>query len=272
MALAPSGQLFGRAANVGLSGDFGTVTLGQQIDPGFLALASVDPRGVKMSFSALLAWFPNAGVSGGLVQGIFDSGMVSYTTPTTSGFTAQVGASRPATYNGDSANTSSRANNMKSGRISFTQGALSLSAGMTDSYNAAGLNNMTATVVGGGYNLGELTLKGFYVKYDNRINSTKVTQYGFGGNYDLGNGISMDAAYYDTKQDVDSNNKSQMAVVGIEKALSKRTALYAHVATMSTGTAADATTSLMLAGNGAGHGPGIGQDARAYGIGIRHSF
>jgi predicted porin len=269
-ALAPNGEMFGRAANVSLAGDFGKVTLGQQIDPAFLALALTDPRGVKMSFSGLFTWFPNAGVAGGLAQGIFDSGMVSYTSNDINGFSAQVGVSRPGTYNATSANTSSKSNNLSSGHIKYIANGWTFAAGMLDAKAADGTDAVKATVFGAAYSMGALTPKGYHVSY--KTPTTTTRQLGIGATYDLGDGWSMDGGFYDASQKEDGTVSSKMTVLGIERALSKRTALYAHIAKMSTGAGADATVGLMLAGNGAGQGPGAGASATGFGLGMRHSF
>jgi predicted porin len=50
------GGLFGRQANIYLSGPHGTATFGTQYSPAVLAYAATDPRGLKESFSGLMTW------------------------------------------------------------------------------------------------------------------------------------------------------------------------------------------------------------------------
>jgi len=271
VALAPNGQMFGRAANVGLSGDFGKLTLGQQIDPAFLALALTDPRGAKMAFSGLFAWFPNAGVIGGLKQGIFDSGMISYTSPEVNGLSAQVGMSRPATYNAQSVNTSSKSNTLTSAHVKYIANDITLAFGYLDAKDEDGAKAVKVNHFGAGYQIGSLVPKAYYTNYKTGAGAS-ITQYAIGAKYDLGDGISLDGGYYNTKNDAAADNKSNMFVIGAEKAFSKQTALYAHWAQMRTGADADATTGLMIAGNGSGSGPGGGATGTGWGLGVRHSW
>jgi predicted porin len=79
-ARSASNRLFGRQAYVGLGGTWGSVTLGRQYNPHYLALAEVDPFG--------------AGLAGNVANFIptvlrMDN-TIKYTTPTWSGFTADL--------------------------------------------------------------------------------------------------------------------------------------------------------------------------------------
>ena len=65
-ALHPSGDspgsgtiLFRRQANVGLSGDWGSITIGRQYGPALLAHIGTEPRAMKEQFSNLYAWAYN---------------------------------------------------------------------------------------------------------------------------------------------------------------------------------------------------------------------
>ena len=79
--------LFRRQANVGLSGDWGSVILGRQYGPALLAHIGTEPRAFKEQFSNLYAWrlqpvsdsFAGPGAAGNTNDvGIFMSNAVQY--------------------------------------------------------------------------------------------------------------------------------------------------------------------------------------------------
>jgi predicted porin len=75
-----TGRLFGRQAYVGLGGNWGNVTLGRQYTPHYLAIADIDPFGVGLAGNAL-----------NLIPSILRTdNTIKYTTPTWSGFVADV--------------------------------------------------------------------------------------------------------------------------------------------------------------------------------------
>src|ERR1700676_2190745 len=59
-----NGGIFGRAATVGVSGPFGTVNLGLQFSPFFLAVTGEDPRGMPQFGSQLVQYFQQFGITG----------------------------------------------------------------------------------------------------------------------------------------------------------------------------------------------------------------
>ncbi|MDE2254949.1 MAG: porin, partial [Betaproteobacteria bacterium] len=81
-----AGDLFGRQAYVTIGGAWGTFGAGMQMDPGLIASASTEPRGLPNSFSMLSQWVvatvfngAGAGASGSLQGGVFDQNALSYT-------------------------------------------------------------------------------------------------------------------------------------------------------------------------------------------------
>jgi predicted porin len=77
---SPTNRLFGRQAYVGLSGNWGNVTLGRQYTPHYLALGDIDPFAVGL-----------AGNAANFIPTILRmDNAIKYTTPTWSGFTADL--------------------------------------------------------------------------------------------------------------------------------------------------------------------------------------
>lgn len=83
-----SSQLFRRQANVGLSGEWGAITLGRQYSPALLGTIGTEPRGFKEQFSNLYGWAYNqlaapgnalgAGTNPGNDVGVFTGNTVQY--------------------------------------------------------------------------------------------------------------------------------------------------------------------------------------------------
>jgi len=78
------GEQFSRAANLGLSGGFGSVVVGRQLTPSYYGVAAYELTGTA-NYSALSAQFNFAGA------GPRDSSLIAYTTPNFGGITASIG-------------------------------------------------------------------------------------------------------------------------------------------------------------------------------------
>ncbi|HEX7645240.1 MAG TPA: porin [Burkholderiaceae bacterium] len=87
----PGDTLFSRDANIGLSGNFGRVTLGRQISPLYLSTLLFNPFDDSFAFSPIIQHTYNAFGAGNVVNA--DSGYsnaVSYSTPNFQGLSATV--------------------------------------------------------------------------------------------------------------------------------------------------------------------------------------
>lgn len=87
----PGDSFFSRDANVGLSGDFGRVTLGRQISPLYLSTLLFNPFDDSFAFSPIIQHTYNAFGAGNVVNA--DSGYsnaISYSTPDMQGLSAKV--------------------------------------------------------------------------------------------------------------------------------------------------------------------------------------
>ena len=77
------GQMFSRAANLGLSGGFGSILVGRALTPSFYGVAAYELTGTA-NYSALAAQFDFAGA------GSRNSSQIAYTTPNFGGVTASI--------------------------------------------------------------------------------------------------------------------------------------------------------------------------------------
>lgn len=87
--------LFGRTADVGMTGPFGSVTAGRQVTPMLFALAATDVRGAQnfgSVMTALIGINTAAGWQGASTNGplgsVYDSNAIVYSTPTFAGVSA----------------------------------------------------------------------------------------------------------------------------------------------------------------------------------------
>ena len=144
-------QLFKRAANVGLAGGFGTVTLGRQTDPFYIAYAGGDTRPSNLTGSSLQP-FVNAATRTNIAALWVNNGL-SYTTPNFNGFkaTAYYAFGEEA---GDSA-----AGKQQGLAANYAAGPLTANVGFVQAYSkTAGVNYGQkvgqAWTVNGGYTFG----------------------------------------------------------------------------------------------------------------------
>jgi predicted porin len=151
------GTTAARQSFAGLSGNFGSVTVGRQYNPAFSVNAALD-AGAANNLSAGRTVY---GANGGAASGAYDiittartDGMVVYTTPTMGGFTAKVSSSNIST---DTAGVETGAKVM-GGSLVYSNGPLMVAAGVNnvDKVNAAG--DRDESIFGATYMLGNATL------------------------------------------------------------------------------------------------------------------
>lgn len=222
--------LFGRQANVGLSGGFGTVLLGRQYSPAILAELGTDPRGYKESFSSLLPYAlsqipsTNTGLVATQPNGlaIFTSNMISYSNafgPVSIGvgygFGEVVGENNKnntvafgATYNGPVT-------------VSATyQQIKGLLEDETKRY-----------AVGVAVPVGPVKIKAIYAKATRDdvtgAEDQDADNWGIGADFAWGGNNTLTAAYYQGKDKAPGfGGKVKDFVISNDYALSKRTTLY----------------------------------------------
>ncbi|WP_428420030.1 porin [Methylibium sp.] len=267
-------QLFGRQANVGLSGGFGTVLLGRQYSPAILADLGTDPRGFKESFSALLPYAltqnpATNGVTGNNFLGIFNGNMISYSN-----------AFGPVNLGvgygfGEVAGEFSRGSTVAVG-VSYT-GPITVSGSYQKIEGlgvAAGADQDESKrfSLGVAIPFGAFTAKAYYAKAEtDSAAGAKVSDsdfFGVGVNWAWNPQNTLTAAYYQGKDKAPGfGGKTKDIVVSNDYALSKRTTLYAQL--VRTDADALANTGLSIA---ADRGPIAGQKTNIVGAGIKHDF
>jgi len=253
-AAATTGQsvdIFNRGANVNLSGNMGTVTIGRQTDLWFSTQGSLNTS-ASNSFgfsnltsnvsngavvSKLMGAVPAAAVTAdyavngandtnsGTAPFVFASG-VGYTTPNFSGFQAGIQSLNSNYANGGNRNGTAL-------NITYANGPLKLAAATSSRNDTAGTSGAWVnTVYGGSYNMGAHTFivainktsfSGAYAAAHN------MTITGLGWNYVVSPKIDLNVAYGTLADDTDSANKATEMGVTARYKLSDGMTLYAGI-------------------------------------------
>jgi len=208
--------LFNRAANVGLSGDFGNVTAGLQLSPFILSyVTSLAMAGNNFLVPTLVNG--NAADVGGAGQGatagFFIPNAISYTTNDIGGISASL---MTATGNGENTNK------YTGGRIAYAAGDLTVTAAFanrTESYNNI--------LVGGTYTMGPLKLAASYINNQDKTgnNSPDIKTTTMGGSYAIGGGNTVGVNLSRAAQS--GSDTATIGNLSFAHALSKSTLLYA---------------------------------------------
>ncbi|MFZ4528892.1 MAG: porin [Undibacterium curvum] len=275
-------SLFDRLSWVGLSGDFGSVTMGRNnilgvdsvglADPLSLAHAATNPN-VMLSGLNAAPFFGGFGTNQGGTA-LRQNNSVKYVSPIMSGFGGALmyGFGEKA---GD--NSASSYAGISGFFTDGTNGAAISYAKMKDTTNTASLTGFAA---GAKYKVHPTTmLRATYAQttIDGNIaiaptgnaNNRKIAVIGLGVDYSVSEQITLTGAYYNTKRSGDFEGKADQYIGMAKYAFSKRTVGYASVTYAKAGSAAFQDTSLALGIIGVGSGSArAGRTA----VGVLHSF
>jgi predicted porin len=292
------GGLFGRQANVGLSGGFGTVTLGNQYSPAVLAFAATDPRGLKESFSGLMSWaFSETPVQGGTGTGqvaggpagqvyntnsvidVFVKNAISYSVQMPMGWMSSTdGLNLSVLYALGGVAGSTQANRVISLGVSYTSPLVISFAYQTQNGGTAAASGTANTKysVGAGYTFGMVTGKINYMdnKGKNAGTGAEITHYkvfGVGADFKVADADTITLAYYDGKNSDTNDDTAKSLILSNDYALSKRTTLYALVAEVKGGNGVSGGSSAYNGDNFSAP-PIAGANALALQLGVKHAF
>ena len=272
-------SLFDRAAIVGLSGGFGSVSLGRQNILGVDSIGQGDPIGLahpatnpNVAFSALNAGaiYQSFGTNGGGAA-LRQNNSIRYLTPVFSGFGGALmyGAGERA------GNSSAGAYKGISGYYRSGQSGIALAYATLN--NNAGTTALVPsdklTLWGGGlkYAFSDAwTLRGTYAQNKQDISQRKIAVSGLGVEYAFRPGLSLTGAYYNTKstgQTATNGKADQYYAIG-KYSLSKRTTLYSTYTHARAGSSAanDRALTLGLVGEP------TSKTANRVALGVLHTF
>lgn len=239
--------LFRRQANVGLAGDWGSVTLGRQYGPALLAHIGTEPRAFKENFSSLYTWAYDqlTGFNGGGATntnndvGIFMTNSIQYRGtlgPVTGGLLYSLGEVPGKTKNNSILALGLTYNSPVTLSFSYEY--------MKDANTGRKVTEHTG--VGAAYSWSDFTAKGIYHRADNSIADgtriSKVDTWGLGFDWKWQPSNMTTLAYYDVKDKDNTSNHTKNFILGNETYLSKRTTLYATVVLVDAGNGAGGNT------------------------------
>jgi len=257
-ALNGGGTLFGRQANVALSGSFGAVTVGRQFAQGLLHYAATDPRGIRESFSGLSTFFATAPQQTfNNHSGVFLSNAVSYSNssgPLSAGVSYAMG---------ELAGDMSKYSLTSIGATYTSPVVLSGSYELSNTVN--GTRDTSRYSLGAGYKIGAFNAKANYLHSEQSAAGATYNVWGVGGDYAVAANGNLSVAYYSAKNTRNSAQATNSFVAGYEYAMSKRTTAYVQYAVVSQGNTATAVNIMNMATT-AGTSASVGQ------LGIKHSF
>lgn len=260
---------FGRQANVGLSGGFGTVLLGRQYSPAILAELGTDPRGYKESYSMLLPYALTQAPAGNDVGpnnglGIFTSNLVSYSNafgPVNVG----VGYGFGEVAGDNSAGRTVALGVSYSGPV-----VVSFSYQTIRGLGATSGDETKRVGVGVAVPLGDFTIKGLFARADYDFGSgaatAKTDNFGVGADWRWNANNSATLAIYQGKNKSVADATTRSIVLSNDYSLSKRTALYGQFVHVDRDINATAATSIAAGATLAG------EKASIFGVGIKHDF
>ena len=219
-----NGGLFGRMAYVGVSGGFGTVNLGLQFDPAFIATLHTDPMGGIEYAAGVSQWLNTVtlvGNTGASTAGIFDSNAVSYSTPKMNGFDATVLYS----LGGVSGNSSANSVTSFGAKFDGVKGLL-ISVGALQTKGATGTTGQNEYSVGASYNMGAFTVAANYLdaKSTGVTPTVERTSTNFGGSYQINSNLKVMAGYYDVE--IKNGGSLNTTAAMFDYSLSKTTGIY----------------------------------------------
>ena len=272
-----SPSLFDRQATVGISGDFGAITLGRQNTVVVDAIALAEPSSFAQAGNN-----PNVAYSllnSGALYGTFGSNAggaafrqnnsIRYATPVMSGF----GGALMYGFGEQAGNSSANSYAGISGF--FSNGASGVSLGYAKLNNRA--DNQKLTMFGGGAKYAVtsgLTLRATYAQ--NKVDATnrKIAVAGVGVDFMVMPALTLTGAYYNTKRSGDVNAKANQFVGLAKYALSKRTSVYTILTHVKAGSTAAADIGLSAGLIPAPTAPAVTGNDRAnrFAVGVLHTF
>lgn len=210
--------------------------------------------------------FGNRAINGTAIElGADQKNVVKYITPKVGGFYAQVGA---ASANGAGA-TADALGDQTGALVGYDDGRLKLFAGFHKVDATAAASERDFTVYGAAYDLGYAQVGVTYAEGDvNNANGADNTSTQGSVRVPLGRGFAAHAIYAVAKDGAQaSDGEGKGYTVGVTKALSKRTTLYAAYTAVDN----EANARMYMAGQGAA--PALaGLDTKTTTIGLVHAF
>ena len=249
-------EIFNREANLGLTGAFGSIRLGRQ------DVSYAQDIDIGVSQFGIFGLRP---INGTAVElGVDQKNVVKYTSPRIAGFTVQAG--RATNANGA---TTDAGTDQTSAHVRYDAGKLTLHAGWQKTDAATKVAQRDFTAYGAAWDLGVASVGYSYAEGDvSTTGSVKSTTHIASLRVPLSAGLAAHGVYAQAKDgNQAANGEGKGYTVGVSKALSKRTTLYAAYTAVTN----QASSSMYMAGQVAAPTT-AGLDPKTTAVGISHTF
>lgn len=245
-AAGQGGLVFGRQAVVGLSGGFGTVSLGRQYSPFYKVLRDVaDPFEIGL-----------AGTATNVIAGYTRvDNMAEYVSPSLAGFTVDLAYGAGETAGDNAYNRSTGAT------LSYTLQGLTVALSQHRKENATATDHVRSTMLVVKYNIGAYTLNVAQVDTAGLAGADSKDTL-LGGSVTLGNDKVL-ASYILHDASGANNRDARQWALGYFHTLSKRSDLYAGYGRISNRNGATFTV---------GNATDTGTGRTGFNLGMRHRF
>ncbi|MGF6754403.1 porin [Paraburkholderia sp. GAS42] len=239
---AGAASIFNMVSSVGLSGPFGTVTMGRQFAPMALAMAETDVRRGNYFGSIFTAWIGmnqaagfNFASTNGPIGALYDSNAIVYESPNFHG------ASAALEYAPGGVAGSFQGGTRESAVLKYANYGLHLTALYYNGHDTnpspaattppTGLNNNRYAYFGALYTIHDFSVSASYANGKNPAHSNLVNLdlYSAGLGYQFSPAFQVTTGVYYLKDRNNSANKSTTVAGGGSYSLSKSTTLYAQV-------------------------------------------
>jgi predicted porin len=263
-----TGVTWRRQSNVGLSGDWGSLTFGRQYGPALLAHLGTEPRIFRENFSNLYGWafqqLPSGNSSGNNDVGIFFDNSVQYRNtlgPVSFGVLYSIGGKAGDTTKNSAWAVGAAYNGPVTVSASYQE--------MKDSVTTA--TDIKQYGLGLAVPFADGAVKLNYLEAKNGdgtgLELAKYQDWGVGVEYKWSPMNTVTLAYYDNKDKLNEQNETKNWVLSNDYAFSKRTTLYALIANIDAKAAADIHTSIVAQANFV-----PGAKTTYMNVGLNHTF
>jgi predicted porin len=209
-----NGSTFNQVAAVGLSGDFGTVTLGQQLSPFIATMAGGFAGNGNFWVNSVILGGSAAGGGSNQAGGFFVPNAISYTSPDMGGFTATILTSSKANPVSGSV-TQANDNRYTAGSVSTSVAGINI--GLTADERSTEYRNLAAAA--------STSISGFGISatvrdFRNTAANTSFSSYSGSISYNVSDALTIAGQYA-------SGNDQSISSAHAKYALSKSTFVYA---------------------------------------------
>jgi len=269
-----NGNLFRRISTVGLSSSqFGSITVGRQINQLFLQSFLNNVRLAHSGSLAVVGGLAYSGTAGGSNNtntdtGIFQSNTVAYTTPTFNGLNATL----TKQFGGAAGDTSKKSS--YSYGVNYVAGNLALVAVHEEHKDHNGVAQNRNTLLGAKYSVGATQLNVGYTNYKDPSGTASVdtNAYEVGAAYSFTPAL-VAAVNHITFDDKVANKKPTIDTISLKYSLSKRTSVWTMVSKTDGKDAVGLVTLYGVAVSGVtGAAGGNTGKVTATAVGLTHTF